>query len=216
MTWQRKTPEDKIQELEEKISDLYGKISDIRMHVGFEDNSYTGNIIERIEKLETTLGDPFRLFSWEGQPTLEALTKMVGEEGEEHVGPKTQRLIITFRILVELNGMRGHLDALARRAEAGAHPDGLDESNMKGKDTKMNQLKQVLLDALGIIDLNDIKKLIELCWKCYDTPITQPGILPQDTILVDRGTRQLVSEIDIMMKKLGKEINFENYIKKED
>ena len=75
----------------------------------------------------------------------------------------------------------------------------------------MNQLKQVLLDALGIIDLNDIKKLVELCWKCYNTPVTQQGIIPQDTILVDKGTKQLVSEIDIMMKKLGKEINFKKY-----
>lgn len=210
------SPEEKIRELELRISDLYGKISEIRMQVGLEERSYTGNMTERLEKLEQIVGDPFRLFSWEGKPILDALTKMVGDEGEQHIGPKTQKIITIFRIIVELRGMKGHLSALASRAESKKHLDGLDKDNMKSKDIKMNQLKKVLLDALGIMDINDIQKLVEICWKCHGTPIEEIGFLPQDSKLKDRGTRELIQEIDQIEKKLANEINFDKYVPKED
>ena len=68
-----------------------------------------------------------------------------------------------------------------------------------------------------IIDLNDINEIVKLCWRCYDTPVKSPvSLIPGDMVLKDRGTRQLVSDIDNMIKKLGKEINFDKYVKIED
>ncbi len=214
MSWNPKTSEEKIHELERKISELYGKIGELQKRIGFDKQSWNNNLVSRLEKLEKVTGDPFSLFNYPMESRLRALKELVGEDGEQHVGEETRYNITLFRILVELTGMRSHLAALQYHAERESRPDGLDESNMKGKETKMYQLKHLLLSALGVVSLGTILEINELCWRSYNTPVMEPAsIIAGDMKLKDRGTKKLVEDIDKMIEKLGKEIDFKKYVK---